>query len=221
MSKPLKWIVGVFVLAILMLCFLSYGNPQSGKWVYMWQAYVYPKHNHEEVWLNQNNDYTGEWRYWSERGTLLGKYDLKNGVVVNSKLYFENGVLKSSMDLKKDFVQEGLTKLFYEDGKLNNCASFYDGQLNGFETYFHKNGQLKSATMSNPEIKFHIQKICDEQGNITEMYYWVGNGFESEQQAICIFHSSKSIDLRSQYTKQLSLFESELKKWLISSKISG
>ena len=47
--KKVYWSLGTFVvLCLTVLALLSYGNPQWSKYVYLWQAYVYPVYYDDE-----------------------------------------------------------------------------------------------------------------------------------------------------------------------------
>ena len=125
MNTPFKWLFGIFCLVLLVLVFLSFGNQQWGKWIYVWQYQVYPQKVSE-----MPEFYSGIWRSWIPMNDLSyfndnhlnenGENKLcyleqvyLQGKLVNSKAYFPNGQLAMFVDVEKEDI-----KMFDKSGKL-------------------------------------------------------------------------------------------------------
>jgi hypothetical protein len=74
MTQPLKWLIVILSPVILILCLLSFGNPQWGKCIYMWQAYVWPREGTED-YLKEIEELKIEVARW-EKG-LTGKENVR------------------------------------------------------------------------------------------------------------------------------------------------
>ena len=88
-----KWlIVGTLTLIFLIVitfCWLSFGDPQSSKWVYQFQANVYPGWSNGAV--NVPNDYDGVWRDWDNDGNLRHEFEYNEGTPICFKYYSITG----------------------------------------------------------------------------------------------------------------------------------
>ncbi len=116
MPNPVKWILGVFVLIGVPLCVLTYGNPQWGKYVYMWQSYVLDR-NLEVL----NNYYTGTWTVWDKDGTKLHATEWLNG------------------------VRDGTHRSWYTNGQVYEEIDYANGQRHGeHKQYWRKGGLIFS-----------------------------------------------------------------------------
>lgn len=114
MKKKIYWGLGImFTLTLAFFAFLSWGNPQSSRIVYMWQAYVYPgaKSNIHRP----PPGYTGDWNIWGRSGNLL----LASEWVEGSK--------------------ESWVVSFYESGEVH-AANFYKDGPYGIHAIFFKDG---------------------------------------------------------------------------------
>jgi len=119
MPKSIKIILAAVVSLGLLFYLLSFGNPQWGKWIYMWQGFVWPAKKFEyknpgyisgmdtksvlvgnpQVSIVPDN-YTGRWRIWNKSGILLSDMHFKNGSNV------------------------GVVRSWDESGKLNHLSYF-------------------------------------------------------------------------------------------------
>ena len=149
MKKIYIYLLGIFVIVIGLISVLHFGNPQWNKYVYMWQAYVFPKYEfvantkysikifeHDQI----PNDFTGVWRDYYPNGVLRQEHTVIKGM----KFY----------ETHFDFVL----------GK-NNCdyAAFV-----GYSNFYYDNGELKyklqkNTSGSKPEI---VWELYDRQGKL-------------------------------------------------------
>jgi hypothetical protein len=114
MPTPLKWIIGILTPIVLILCLLCFGNPQWGKWVYMWQAYVLPQEEGSSMWaydglhgklflyssfdipevkvghLSCSNNFSGTWKVWSDYGDLISTTEMSNGLCKGIQVEYAN-----------------------------------------------------------------------------------------------------------------------------------
>ena len=101
----------IAMIFIAFLC-ISYGNPQAHKYVYMWQAYIWPAKTDKnfkilsfapekpKVFFSSSN-YTGTWRTWYRDGQLETEKELVNGEYHGfNRDYSKSGQLRSEINYK-------------------------------------------------------------------------------------------------------------------------
>ena len=107
MPRPIKWILGFTLPIVVILCLLSFGNPQWGKWVYMWQTYVItsPEWPGQKIddsvnakWYifltgmylanphQKRSSYSGEWKHWNKDGQLECIFQMVDGELTGDQL---------------------------------------------------------------------------------------------------------------------------------------
>ena len=69
LSLTKKWMIILFATPIALTILLSIGQPQWGKWFYMWQAYTLNSSDSPEF-IPLPKKYSGEWRNWHPNGKL-------------------------------------------------------------------------------------------------------------------------------------------------------
>jgi len=105
-SQPVKWILGILSTVGFVLALLSWGNPQWGKWTYMWQAYVIRDEDtgsgFELRWTMVNiinidhgpielpKQYTGNWKHWDEQGDLISITTFEDGIEIGFQYGYES-----------------------------------------------------------------------------------------------------------------------------------
>jgi len=116
MPTPIKYLLGFLVPVVTVVCLLSFGNPQWGKWVYMWQAYILSDNDTVEIPL----DYTGNWMVWNENGNIYSVSEYARGINVGASQYY------------------------YPSGKLRYVCSFdSSGRVEKTDEYYESAGGLK------------------------------------------------------------------------------
>ncbi len=102
MAKLFK-IIGAFLLVALIVAgVMFFGPPQLHKWIYMTQAYVYPRKGIREMHLDILNsdynislippsNYSGTWLTWYKSGKLASKRQYAQGQVIRMIAYYESG----------------------------------------------------------------------------------------------------------------------------------
>ena len=73
------------------------------------------------------------------RGAIDKNYKPYTGI---SKSYYEDGKLKSEENYKDD-KRNGISKSYYKNGKLEREANYKDGKLEGISKSYYKNGKLE------------------------------------------------------------------------------
>ena len=125
MVKKLTYASIVFVvLLVAVWLILQFGNPQWNRYVYMYQAYVYPKYEfhqpqdvmkglvtHDEI----PEDYSGEWKDYYANGKLRQCHTVQEGLRFIDA--FDSCWQTESFRLNMNF--EGESRYYYESGHLH------------------------------------------------------------------------------------------------------
>ena len=133
--KKIKILLAItFILVVAGLCLLSFAPSQTHKYVFMWQAYVYPNQldsdGHEILvysWAAENS-YTGSWKSWNKDGSLLFLTSYKDG------------------------YPEDIYCSFHENGEVENFAHHREGDLEGVSLLYSDNGELKEVYFNDKVI---------------------------------------------------------------------
>ncbi|MDB6081688.1 MAG: hypothetical protein JWO53_960 [Chlamydiia bacterium] len=74
-------------------------------------------------------------------------YETKDGTQLPQKIvqYYPNGALRQESDIRPNFVREGVTVSFYEDGTLAKTENYKNNKLEGTVQEFYPSGKLKSS----------------------------------------------------------------------------
>lgn len=113
-------IVCLMTAALSLVCLLlsfPFGSCQWSRYHYIFQAYVWPKHEHG--WIMPAGDYSGPWLVWYSDGNQMGEGNYRNG---------------------KD---HGKWTLFDVNGLKERSAEYRDGKFHGNWVSWHPNGQVK------------------------------------------------------------------------------
>jgi len=127
MNSPIKWILGILLPVILILCVLSFGNPQWGKWVYVWQAYYLDK----EI-ESPNSDFTGMWNDWNLKLDFRTEKEYIKGREVAKRIYVDGNLERSSFwkeDVTVDYMEGGVIVLMKHDSQQSR-ETIYDKKNN-------------------------------------------------------------------------------------------
>jgi len=172
----------IITLTITTLCILSFGNPQWGKSVYMWQAYVYPAKMDRPVTgtypsgkkfsqppvpvisVPSKNYKTGTWRTWHKNGHKHYEIEHVNGKYHGTfKVFYDNGQLHVQQHYK-NHVCDGLDSGYFRNGDKYYLAPYVTGKPHGIWTHWYAAGN-----------KRHLSVYVDGQLHGTEKS-WYENG---------------------------------------------
>jgi antitoxin component YwqK of YwqJK toxin-antitoxin module len=176
MPAPLKWTIGIITPIILILCLLSFGNPQW-KYCFMWQAYVWPKHDGGRIFPPES--YSGVWREWYSSGDLSKESEIENGMIHGyDKLFWKGQV--TFLGHERNGVPHGLQQSFFDNGKIKTEDTITNGRHDGYSREYYKNGQLWYEF----KYDFGVKKV-------TRFY------FENGQLESRTFHHNKGVPAKS------------------------
>lgn len=175
--------------------FFTYGNPQWGKYIYIWQAFVLPQGRHieadEDYYLQCPDDFTGQWKTWYENGQLRTDGLFVDGEIRSNRIsFYKNGNLASvhtyiytlkGWPLNTKMYYKGLppnTTLYYEDGLIHRTTTRYHGisrydfkwkynEINGFdiEQYTHNHDSGFQLEFYKNGKRKSVEKFRTNQGN--------------------------------------------------------
>jgi len=158
MSQLVKWILGILIPIVLTLCLLSFGNPQWGKWVYMWQGYVYPCYarmdssaiavplryiDYVPAISDPPDDYSGTWKTWNRDGVLISENGYLNGDYHGVyRRYYSTGELELDTKYKNGKAHDLEGKNYYQNGQLELLQGFQEDRPCGFRKEYSRSGDL-------------------------------------------------------------------------------
>jgi len=210
MPTPIKWSLGILLPVVLILCVLSFSNPQSSSHIYNWQANIFPAYGMDFPVLEK---YTGHWKEWDSKGLLLSETEYLDGKANGKvRMWYQNGDPKSESSFKND-VPHGFFKTWDTNRQIIGLMQFQNGKLNGFQINWHSNGKLKVAIFCEKFITIGISKNWDSSGGLEEIFIWDGKGNDAKINATTIYDPSKNMDLRHKYNKEIADFENQLALW--------
>lgn len=199
----------VFVIVVI-FSFLSFGNPQINKYVYMFQAYVFPKH--EGGWIEPELNYKGTWKYWSASGhlkTVEEKYFYSNSLPYQNNTVVRKKLRRMFPELSNEDCQKSKWHYLFkkqilgekiEGPLLSNRfsgmwrvwdnvdnkivllweAMFLEGRMEGISKTYHINGQIDKVSRHKNGAPYGIELIHDSNGALELMKIWHGKKNNSD-----------------------------------------
>jgi len=191
---PLGVITITIFLILGSLGLLAFGNTQWSRWVYIFQAYHWPKT--ELGYINKPENFTGRWRDWRRNGQIefeaYFELGMKNGEEI---IWFENGQKKSECNyidgkLNGIFIlwhengqkesevqyikddQNGKKTAWFENGKKYSEIKYLIGKENGKEIKWHENGQKENESFWLNGEKQGRENWWNEKGELTLINYY-------------------------------------------------
>ena len=149
MKKIYYFLATLLITGIITFCYMSFGNLQSNKYVFMFQCYTLPEiMGDEPVMLDVPasskkkahqrrlypmhiipKDYAGVWRVWSRNGVLTRKISVSKGIQVDCALsFYESTGSKKNEYLYSKANKETINKYYFEDGTLEKIVLIMDGK---------------------------------------------------------------------------------------------
>ena len=133
------------------------------------QISTYYKSGQPKQENNYKNGKVVSTKTYSEEGDLkvLWNYKdgLKHGVVAS---YYRGGQPKQIENYKND-KRQGVQKIYSEDGKLKSSMNYKEGQLDGLKETYYEYGQLKQAN-NYKNGKLVSIKTYSEEGDLEGLW---------------------------------------------------
>lgn len=114
--KKAYWVIGVLVvITVAGLVTLGYGDPQSNKYIYIFQRYVLERELHWDLdkILARPNKEDVTLKSWFRRGEFGGVLEARGDEIISLQ-YSKGGYLQSHYYLRKD--DYSIRRTFHEDG---------------------------------------------------------------------------------------------------------
>ncbi len=164
----------------------SEGTLRDGKPDGYWKSYyrngnIKSEGNRKEYLLD------GEWRFYTEQGilylTIDYKADKKDGY---RKTYRGDIVYKK--EAFKDDVREGLTEVFYPNGKIKTQTPFVNGREKGLGYAYDTTGRINTLLTYKAGVLVKEQRInrFDEKGNKSGLWMDFYKNREKQNEGIYV-----------------------------------
>lgn len=134
----------------------------------------------EEGFYDENGNIVkdGPYRYYYGNGQLSEEGMIKNGKPDGLwKAYYPSGVLQSESSFKNGISGYGISKLYYENGKIamemeSEGYMITDGKVTAYFKHYYPNGQLKQEFFIKDNVSDGLEKEYDERGNLIAEQIW-------------------------------------------------
>ena len=97
---------------------------------------------------------------------------LKDGKLVGSRRYYENGQLEGEMFFDEKMKPSGVCKSYYKNGKLKFEPNFKNGEFDGLVKSYYENGQLEGEQVYKDGKGDGVGKFYRQDGTIRSEQVW-------------------------------------------------
>ena len=145
--------VGLVAVCLAALAVLRFGNPQWHRWVFMFQAYVWPRRQPEPP-----KGFTGVWRTWYPSGRRMNEVGFRNG------------------------REHGFERDFYPDGKRWSEGRYVNGRLEGDWTLWAPDGNRRLQSPHEKGLAHGRELRWERSGSeVHETWYFRGKEVSKEE----------------------------------------
>jgi len=151
-------IAATLILTFSVFGILRFGNPQSHKYIYIFQCYYWPKAKTKYPVYDLNlqvvgydifrpNKFSGKWRTWYKNGILKEESCFSAGIYDGlSLIWHSNGQMSESINYKKGYY-EGSWQSWHENGVKAIAGNYNNGLKEGKWECWHINGKKSKEFM--------------------------------------------------------------------------
>lgn len=179
----LAWLLTPLLFLGVVILTLLLANPQSNRWVYIFQAMFTHRGGHGpwgEDGPDPPPDYSGTWYRWHRNGRPSFEENFKNGQLDGSfRSWTRSGNLRFDI-VYKDGQYDGKYLFYgYDTGALSVQREYSKGLPIGHWVSFRENGtKLGEETFSGPGVLDGDQLSWDESGKMTRRIWREGKPWE-------------------------------------------
>jgi len=160
--------IGVILLTIFLLIgglgVLAFGNCQWNRWIYVFQAYYYPKY--ENGFISPSKKYKGSWNDWYKNGQQKSAEIYDNWNFVGHQVYwYENGNLKYKKNWK-NHMKDGQHTDWYKSGIKKQETNWEKGKLHGLYNKWNDKGKLKKRFYYRYGFKLKEETLDPKTGKM-------------------------------------------------------
>lgn len=141
-----KWLLfcaTAILLLVAALLLLRFGNTQWNKNVYMFQAYVWPKH--DDGMICPPDDYTGVWVGWHSNRQQWVEMEYRNGKDHGKYVDWHPNGQKRSSGVHIDGEPHGAFAAWHPNGQKAHECQYDNGKLVGAWTSWDEQGNVEDA----------------------------------------------------------------------------
>ncbi|MEN8120201.1 MAG: hypothetical protein ABFS35_07635 [Bacteroidota bacterium] len=146
------------------------GRKKGGEFFY--EGYAINGNKTTEGLYNINGGKEGEWKFYSDNGTLLSKGIYNNNKVAGEYLsYFKNGKVESRANYTNDILS-GYYVEYHKNGEMASQGWYKESNAHKEWRYYYKNGTLESINFYHKGNFHGEQKYFSVEGKIykTQMF---------------------------------------------------
>lgn len=172
----LVWLLSPIFVAGLLLLALSFANPQSSRFVYIFQS-VFSIHEGQNPWgfdgPKPPENYTGVWYRWYWNGKLSFEEHYVNGKLDGPfRVWYKSGRRWEESSYRAGRLH-GDYVLFYENGLTNKLWHYFEGKPIGRWFHFYRNGKKwEERFFSAPGVPDGESIAWDTNGAVEFSHTW-------------------------------------------------
>lgn len=174
------------------LSVLGFGNPQWNRCIYMFQAFVYPKHG---AYIKPPANFSGTWIMWDRHGEKIGEQDYWNGKRHGRETRWENGRkiyehhykndqfdgvwiywgendLLSAVENWREGRLHGIRTVYYGNGNKQFEENYKEGKLDGKKTIWYENGRKMAEAYFKAGYRYGVWTTWSENGAKQSQFNW-------------------------------------------------
>jgi len=185
----------------LVLCVLSFGNPQWNRWVYVWQEYVIEK-NGGGI-LHMPVDYSGTWNMWERDGTLVYTINFLNGINHGYLLIYHGNGNIHTKDNWVNGQMNGPSFSYFPNGNIDTVSGNKDGKIHGRMSSYYENGFLRFVCTFVDGDQSGLVRYYSNDGKVNSLMYVNQNPNGTGAKETYIYSKDENIDNRKKYAHLL------------------
>jgi len=182
----------MIVLGLGVLGLTAHGNPQWNRYIYIFQALVYPKHG---AYIKPPANFSGTWIMWDRYGEKIAEQDYRDGKRHGKETRWENGRklyehhykndqfdgtwiywgkngLVSVVENWKEGKLHGTRTVYYQNGNKSFEENYNEGQLDGKDTISYENGRIMTEAYFKNGYRYGVWTTWNEKGTKEGEFNW-------------------------------------------------
>lgn len=164
-----RYLLILATLILVIISLLVFGNTQWNKYIYIFQAYVYP--TYLDGYINPPANFSGTWVMWDKHGNKIVEREFLNGKQHGMETAWENGKKLYIHHYRNDKF-DGIWIYWDKNGQVSATENWKDGKLHGTRTTYYGNGN-KEAEENYKEGKLDGKKTVwyENGGKMIEAFF--------------------------------------------------
>jgi len=172
----LAWFLTPFIVAAFLLLMLLVMNPQSNRFVYIFQS-MFTSRGGAHPWGDNGpkppTHYTGVWCRWHWNGRISFEEHYADGKLNGSFKAWDKSGCQWLESAYRSGRYHGEYILFYENGATNQALHYFDGKPTGSWLHYYEDGKKRSERFfSDPGVPDGEETVWNTNGAVVFSHTW-------------------------------------------------